>query len=728
MLRYCFPLILFSLIILFQNCSRIAIDDQANLTKEISVPTLAESGNGSGYGGKLTSFYNYIPGYQCENKNSAYAKVDFAPLDTESTLSVSKDSKCLSMTSVIPNNQFDTGLLQNKVIGFEEQIFEYHPEGEYSIPEKPVEIWCVDQWGKSSIEILSLYNSSLNQAETQFYYPGTPIKVEINPARSTSQQTVRLTSNYFDLVINKTLLGNKAGTFQGQLTKLNQNNEVQVLQCRLGGYLDAHLWPAKALNFDNLKQFNWNPLEKAFYVVTGNPLGNFSENIFSSYSASGDTKQVLVANSLNAHGVENFKFSPDHSKVTLQAQLSGDSAIQLYLYDFQSQLPPKRINSSLQDFGQAVTGDVTISPNGDSIYYLDGSQETGNDVEPWLRAVSVATGEIFQINQDLPKGADESVGQYDVSFPLAKVVYSTGFLHQDIWFADLMGSNRRKLDLSTALGSKYHLELNMKTALHWKLMNNRYLILVATIKDYSLVTTISSLVLVVDLATETLVFKEELPGRRSLHPIKSLPLVALFDENNNVLFLDPEGKKVYNTTQIINLKKSATDPSSQKFVSTLNILSANDICSNNESLLSQMQVSSDLFLLIKKGSGTASSLYLASNKGNSCTLINKIVLGDQVIADFKKMPLISKLYDLLEDQSFHRAAISPDQNNIIASIGSKLYLIPTNKSPIVEVYTPSNSGPIFSEFDFVDSQTIYFTGNLIKNNSSQLFIWTLPKK
>jgi hypothetical protein len=721
------PVILLGLTLLpflFNNCSKIRFESL--LAPENNSEKQAESENGTGYGGKLAGlYYHYVPGYVCENRNSPFSQIDYAPAEINSILSSSKESQCLSLQSTIPNTEIDAGSMQNRVIGYGERIFETNSAGPAAVPENPVEIWCVDQWAAPTIEVLSLYNKAENRAETQFFYPSVPKRTEVNPSRMVNQQTVQLTSKYFDLLVDKSKKGLKAGTVEGTLT-IFAGAPKQTLQCRLGGYLDARLWPAKALQYDALTQMEWDPLEGLFYTITGPSGGTWGEGILSMYSADGTQRKVLIGNTANAAGVKEFNFSADRKNLFVKAMLTGDATTQLYSLDPKAPAAPRRLNNLLTDWGQFVSGEIVSSPNSDLVYYLDGAQETGGDIEMWLRAVSLTTGTITQINKSLFK-ADEGVGQFEVSYPLGKVIYSSGFVEHELWITDMLGGNPRKVDLSPYFsGTSYFIEWSAKQNSRWHFINDRYLVVVAT-QWYAL--DHKALLLTIDLVSEKVIFHQSIPERSFIYPVKSLPLVAVSSDSGAVMYFDLTTGVLSTASITQNLQGSSSNVLGQQFAASLAIQMAPDLCANGEDLVARGRIDENKWLLIKKGAASTASIFTVSNDSTNCKVINHMVLPAEFLKGIASLysngaytPSVSYGISYLL-----RAAISQDQRNVLLSIGSRLYLVPTDGHPVIEVYTPLNSAPNFSQIGFVNNSKVFFVGSIIKDYSNTLFLWDVPK-
>jgi hypothetical protein len=726
------------LIVLFQNCSDIG---ELRLLGSSNNSSQSDSGNGTGYGGKLGQvYYHYVPDYRCENRSSAFSMIEYSQSEGKSVYYQSKESKCLSVPTIIPNPNLDLGSLQSRVIGYEEKIFEASAtESDTSIPDKIVEIWCVDQWVNPTIEVLSIYDSKLKQAQTDFYFPSTPKRVELNPARSTSLQTVNLRSNFFDLVVDKTKLGLKSGTFQGQLKIFEKNESNQLLQCRLGGYLDARLWPAKIVNFDNYVQSEWSANDGLFYISSGmSGVASWAENSFYSFAPSNNTKKVIIGNVENAHGVKSFQFTQDRLKTLVKAQLQADTATQLYSQSLSDSSGPMLLNNKLTDIGQDVIDEINISPDSRYVYYMDGAQEQGGDIEAWLRVVDTKTGIINQINHNLPKSSDEAVRQFEVSYSLGKVVYATGFAYVDIWISDLFGGARRKLDLSSVLGvnsasgfggTKYYLEWAIKQNRRWLMVADRYLVLAAIGTS----TGFSSVVFAIDLQTEKIIFSKELQSATFLFEIKGLPAVGIENPASSTVsglgvgYLNLKTADLRTAAGLVSDFSLSADSQEQKAAYDLGVAINTEPCAIvNEVNLSQIQIDAKTWLVINRSSSSGLAVfYLKSSGTDNCKLINKMSLSLEVIASLEKNKIL-KLSGPYFYTEILKAKISQDRQNIILAIQGRLYLVPLEHRPVVEIFTAINSTPRFDEVGFIDNTKVYFSGQLIKNFWNQIFIWDLP--
>lgn len=741
-----------SLIFFFQNCSNVGdiklTQSSSSSSSGSSESGANESGNGTGYGGKLGGvFYHYIPGYSCENKQSAFAQLRYTPNEANSIYYQSQESSCFSIPMDIPNGNIDSGSLQNKVIGFEEKIFEanLNDSAAISIPEKIVEIWCVDQWDSPSIEVLSTYDNQKKQAQTDFYFQKSPRQSELNTARSTSLQVVNLKSQFFNLTIDKKLPGLKAGTFQGQLQLIDsqQNNSNQLLQCRLGGYLDARLWPAKAINYDNYVQSEWSSQDGLFYISSGlGGLAAWAENIFYSYSPSDDTKKIQVGSVANSAGVTNFQFTRDHTKAIIQAQLQGDIATQLYSKSLKDTSAPQLLNSKLTDSGQDVVNDINISPDSRYVYYLDGSQEKSSDIEAWLRVVDTQTGTISQINQDLPSGSDVGVRQFEVSYSLGKVIYATGFTYLDIWVSDLFGGAKHKLDLSSVLGfnaanyfskTNYYLEWAIKQNRRWFLIQDRYLVLSAV----SFNTTFSSVVFVIDLLTEKITFSKELNQVTFLQPMSGLPAIQIQTYAANttnsasavpgLLYLNLVTSQLRSSSEIVSDFINSVDAQQKKSAYQISVALINNLCVEmNEASLGQIQLDDMTWLILNYSTDGIGRLYMKSNLSNGCQLINKIVLDPLFITNAEKNNLMKPAGSYFNLANV-MAKLSADKKNILLSMQGRIYLVSTENRPVIEIYTALNKSPVFNDIGFITNSKVYFSGQLIKDYVNQTFIWNFQK-
>lgn len=712
--------ILAFLILGFQNCSDIGeIGLKSGSNSESST-----ADNGTGYGGKIGgTFYHYIPDYKCENQYSAFSKIEYYP-SSNSIYYQSQENQCLSIDQQLSNSKLDFGNLQNKVLGYEEKIFELGNKNISTIPQKIVEIWCVDQWENPSLEILSYYDLKNKKAESEFYFPNSVKQTETNPARITSVQSVKLTSNAFDLIIDKSNKGLKPGTFIGQLNRLSFSSRDQKLQCRLGGYLDARLWPAKVINYENYVQAEWDPSVRKFYLSEGlSGLAPLAVNRLERISAIDGTKEILVENVTEANGVAKFQFDSLRKNIFLKAQLTGDKAYQLYHKDLSNMTSPLRLlNSKLVDFAQSIDNFFNISPQSDKIYYLDGSQEIGSDIESWLKMVDLKTGNITQINQDI-FAADEEVRYFEVSYKYNKVIYSVGFVTIDLWVSDLQGKGRHKWDLSEVLGSEYKLSFGIKMNSQWQFKNDKYLALVATNSPQ-----ISKfLFIVLDLESEKVIFSKKLSEHAILFTNNDLPVIEVYsgvrtsDQIPSILFYNIENNSLGSVLETMNYFKNSLNASYMNYAKNQLSNLQNLLCSYEENLLIRIPLSNKKTLVLANSTVNNYNIYLYDSSENSCQLINKLALSQESVTYLKKNSSIS-----LSVQP-QIASISEDEKNILLNINGRIYLIPSEQLPPIEVYTALNDTPTINELGFINNEKVFFRGSLIKNYWNQIFIWDIPK-
>jgi hypothetical protein len=724
-----------SLGVLFQNCTNSSRINFTDVNSKLSLAS--DSGNGTGYGGKIPGiYYHYVPGYRCENHESAFAKLEYTPSQKESIYDQSKESACLSIPISVDNALIDSGSMQNKVVGFEEKILEEGKANSTSIPSQIVEIWCVDQWVNPTVEILSVYNESSKQAQTDFYYPSMAKRTELNPARTTAFQSVHLTSNYFDLVVDKSQLGLKAGTYQGHLNILNGSHPKQTLQCRLGGYLDARLWPAMAVNYDNSLVSEWSPTDKLFYISSGlSGMAPFAENKLYTYSPLSNSKKMIIENVASKPGVSEFQFTPDRSKLLMKASLVGDIAAQLYSKVLNDLSPPVLLNNRLTEMGQGISGPINVSPDSRYIYYQDGAQQTGGNIGAWLRVVDSNTGNITQVNQNL-NAANEEVRGFDTSYSLGKVVYTTGLVYVDLWISDLFGGNRRKIDLSNVLGvnpssglggTNFYLDWAIQRSSRWLFINERYLVLVAA----NSTTMYSTMVFVVDVQSEKIIFSKEFSGPASIFAVKDLAVVGISTQaiDNNTIetyYINLNTASLGSAQDIINAYRNSTQLQEKRAALNLEVSISIESCPRfGETKIHQISLDSSTWLVVNRSAKNVASIYLKTIEDSSCVLVNKLNLPTEVVVALDS-PLSNYYSPGAFSLSSIKAQISEDRKNILLGLYRRLYLVPTQRQTIIEIYTASNVAPKIEVVGFVDNSKVYFKGSLITDNWSQVFIWNLP--
>ncbi|MCB0415719.1 MAG: hypothetical protein KDD50_15375, partial [Bdellovibrionales bacterium] len=624
-------------------------------------------------------------------------------------------------------SSLDLGNIQNKVIGYNEKIFEVASELGNQTPEKLVEIWCVDSWTDAKYEILSYYSHQEEKAETEFYSYSDSLSVhkEVNLTRVTNGQSVYLKSQYFDLKVDKNNLGSKSGTFLGDLNIYNSKDKGhKVLECRLGGYLDARIWPVPVVNYDHMSQLEWDPVQSLFYFISGTAnlyAPNSQEYSIYRYSPLNQQRENLTPGSANTYGVSSFQLSKDKSSLFFMGKQGADVAIQLYTQSLVTPGAPLRLNSYLPNVSQSASRDITISPDGNTIFYMDGFQENAGDSEPWLRSVNMSTGAITQISHDLPLSGDYQVNKYDVLFSIGKVVYVAGNYAQELWLANIDGSNRRKIDLSSELGSKYI--LLPTSALKWKIFNERYLVL--SLYNNNSVEP-SSLLLVVDLVSEKPVFSKVIAGAAYTYSISGLSALGIVVQYPSAYraYLNVKNLSLVNQAELMNYFSQSSDAAEKQAALEFASNFSDGLCDSQETLIKTITLNTGKQLVVNKKSDGQVSLYLKSISNlEGCKKLGVVDVAPEILSRILSSPLL-----VFDDQSVipvFNAKSSADEKNILLKLDRKLFLIPTDNRPIIEIYSGISNNSIFYEIGFIGNSKVFFRGSLI-DSSIQLFVWDIP--
>ncbi len=273
---------LIALAVLFQNCSQVSftsVDSALHLSESAS----ETEGNGTGYGGKLTGeFYRFTPDFTCEGKEAPVSSI--TATDTSITYTENKTLFCGSTKQDLDSKLIDRSVYQNDIIGYQEGIFESESSMPASIPANLVEVWCRDTNDRSGIETITHYDRSTQVAVTRILSagPGTSVQTisDFNVSRVISPMLVTVTDGKdFTLKVYRDRPAAQLGLFQGSMTAVVNGQKVtRETSCRLGGGLDAKVWPARQIVDLNILLFKFTPDFQGFGLTS--TTGDTIENLY----------------------------------------------------------------------------------------------------------------------------------------------------------------------------------------------------------------------------------------------------------------------------------------------------------------------------------------------------------------------------------------------------------------------------------------------------------------
>lgn len=230
------------LLLAFQNCHT---SDNFQTSQSSSTKDLESIGNGTGYDGKPVGLYfNYVPDFKCNGDESF-----FASLKVEGNILgylQNTQGSCGSLSQNLSIEQLTVSPYQNRIVGYQDKIFEYSSTTFTRIPDKLVEAWCFNDAPTVDFEIIQEYSRSLQSSTGEFFSSiknSLQHQREVATSRIINTDQFRFVSDLYELRVDRTKFNPETGLFDGVI-HFTQDNQYLVdanLKCRLGGYLKEEL-------------------------------------------------------------------------------------------------------------------------------------------------------------------------------------------------------------------------------------------------------------------------------------------------------------------------------------------------------------------------------------------------------------------------------------------------------------------------------------------------------
>lgn len=438
------------LILAFQNCTPTTPFSVGNSGSTV----LASLDNGTPYDGKPSDEYaRWMRGFTCNGKPSPAAKIE---IKGESKFYIENTAlQCAWRSREINESEIEKSTFQNIIWGYQDGIYEagsspLAPSASPIIPANLVEVWCNDSQKSNQSEAIIYYDETTQRAKIKLYgvSAGSVISQDMtNVSRLISNDSVEVSSpdNNFNLTVHRSQFNSQTpGLFPAEMKFSSREFGEKSIStfCRLGGSLDTKLWPAKQIVDVDVSEIVEAPNRNDFvYSYTRN---DFSSALGWGSVLSAITRPLHIP--YKARGVGYVDFTDDSSQLVFTADLSADYLVELFLVSLRGLLnddeSPRRISSPLVDPNQSVLSDAKLIRGSNLVLYRDGSQETWGDIEPWLRSVSLFTGQIQQINKEFTN-ADEEVQSFTFSPTLQKSFYLGGFTKPRLYSVNADGTNHR---------------------------------------------------------------------------------------------------------------------------------------------------------------------------------------------------------------------------------------------------------------------------------------------
>ncbi|MCM2280829.1 MAG: hypothetical protein NDI61_03170 [Bdellovibrionaceae bacterium] len=440
-----FPILIFA----FQNCGN-AVRFTA-LSSIISKGGLEfGGGNGEGYGGKPDGHYfHFVPGFSCEGKESPANEIHATASGITHVENIG--IQCGANGTPLSETVLDQSRYHGHLLGYRDMIFEKMESAPSAIPDELMEAWCFDDPVQKTLEVIHRYNWRLGTTSLQvlgFTPDGTPAaRTESGIARLVEQRSVLYQTQNYELKVNKDNLASTSGQYIGSLKTSIQGRSFELnLSCRLGGYLDARLWPARLLADGNIAQFDVFPSQNRLVTLLrkrslARTLANQPwEGVLVDLNFTTDVSRALTPLQPAFVGVADFQVKPDRSGLLFRSdqESTARTMYRMAHLDLTSSMV-QMISSPLLNAAQKVTPDYHLTSDG-WVFYRDGRQEeVGTDIEPWIWSMPLNLGQnppTYQVNHTLPLNGDYEIRGYFIAEKSKRVVYSAVSLDlKEEWFA-----------------------------------------------------------------------------------------------------------------------------------------------------------------------------------------------------------------------------------------------------------------------------------------------------
>lgn len=387
-------------LILFQNCSQVGfIADDLNFLKS--------SNNGGGYGGKPDGdFYRFVPGFMCEEAESYLMHIAIST--TSIDLTENKRLACGAVKQQLAPEAIDTSIYQGDIVGYQEGIFEGATQLPMKIPSNLVEVWCRDDHTYNGIETMTHYDRTTSLALNRIYY-ATPNsdgsyqrkKISDFPVgRVLDDKTVIVKDGQgFELIVHRDQPAAEAGLFVAHMDAVIDGAKVsRDTSCRLGGSLDADIWPAQRIVDTNVLQMKTSPDRAAFAYTSDTGTGS-PDRSFLAVSKVIGTAQKKISSSL-AKLFSSFAFTPDSRRLTYVNSFDAAPSITAVNLDGTAAIEFDKVEPRTA-FTYSSDGNFLIYNKYDRSYQLPGVG---------LKSVSLQGGPIATLNPPLELGAMNVAG------------------------------------------------------------------------------------------------------------------------------------------------------------------------------------------------------------------------------------------------------------------------------------------------------------------------------
>jgi hypothetical protein len=355
------------LTLFFQNCTGSGVFSSLGGD---SIST-KDSGNGTGYGGKIEiSYYRYIQDYRCEGKYTAAASISHN-IDGSMTF-----NSCGQESVTLNPEQIVTSPFENQFIIYDDFLYSRYDIKPDGIPANLAELQCRDNFLEPKFELVAHYDRNLATAKLDFYGGLTSelgLTANYNPSRVYSNQSIIYNTESFSITVDLGKTGASSKQFLGEITTKNTSTK---LICVTGAGLDASAWPIKKEIPDQIAYAEILPqtLGKILVTTTAKDLVLYDQD----KKAQSLIDLLKLSNPL-ATGVYNAQHIINPSKDEMVIIDRYDRANLKFHYYFVNLIAPQKIEIPLPYFPNiGTTGYQIMGFYKDSIFFLgfDGNNQS----------------------------------------------------------------------------------------------------------------------------------------------------------------------------------------------------------------------------------------------------------------------------------------------------------------------------------------------------------------
>lgn len=361
--------IFFVLLVSFQNCEVSSLKSNSNDESNSSdINSSITGGNGGGYDGKPGNiFYHFVPSFQCLNQKSQfYSKII---LDGNNSVLIDQ-SNCEKQSTEILINDLQFSLYDHNLVGYKNDLFMYSSSDIAPDQDTYIEAWCFDN-SDAKRELVIKYNAQTQVSSGLLYQKNTPVESLEPLSRVITNTKALFKGKNSELLIDKNSK-NADLLYQTSLkiiTSSNQNLDM-AMTCRLGGYLDSTLWPAK--NRGQGSEIIFTKDRKFAFQIQNSSNSPSSANQIVKISLENLESTVLTKNSYGNIHIKKIHLSSDEKFLFyLSDQAEQPFVFNLYVLTLKDN-SIIRLSQNLQKPENSVS-DYIVFPNSPFLFYTDAS-------------------------------------------------------------------------------------------------------------------------------------------------------------------------------------------------------------------------------------------------------------------------------------------------------------------------------------------------------------------